>query len=113
MIEMMSASANIDAYSRYTDTYSVTLAGGKFLNTRNPACGSLTHHIGNLTLKARPDTPLTWRKDVKFGETFKLPDDPRRRGQFSVSDKTFASPFFHYFMETNFGKPCRFEKECA
>lgn len=39
--------------------------------------------------------------------------DPRRRGQFSVSDKTFASPFFHYFMETNFGKPCRFEKECA
>ena len=69
--------------------------------------------VGNLTLKARPDTPLTWRKDVKFGETFKLPDDPRRRGQFSVSDKTFASPFFHYFMETNFGKPCRFEKECA
>ena len=52
MIEMMSASANIDAYSRYTDTYDVTLAGGKFLNTRNPACGSLTHHLGNLTLKA-------------------------------------------------------------
>ena len=52
MIEMTSASANIDAYSRYTDTYAVTLAGGKFLNTRNPACGSLTHHLGNLTLKA-------------------------------------------------------------
>lgn len=66
--------------------------------------------VGNLTLKAHPDTPLTWRRDVKFGETFKLPEDPCCRGQFSVSDKTFASPFFHYFMETNYGEPCRYER---
>ncbi len=48
----VASGANLDAYSRYTDTYDVTLHGGKFLNTRNPACGSLTHHIGNLTLTA-------------------------------------------------------------
>ena len=69
--------------------------------------------VGNLTLKVRPDTPLTWRRDVKFGETFKLPEDPCCRGQFSVSDKTFSSSFFRYFMETSYGEPCRYEKECA
>ena len=69
MIEMMSASANIDAYSRYTDTYSVTLAGGKFLNTRNPACGSLTHHIGNLTLKADSEIVFDSQKTANADKT--------------------------------------------
>lgn len=66
--------------------------------------------VGNLTLKAHPDTPLTWRRDVKFGETFKLPEDPCCRGQFSVSDKTFSSSFFRHCMETNYGEPCRYER---
>lgn len=48
----VASGAKLDAYSRYTDTYDVTLHGGKFINTRNPACGSLTQHIGNLTLTA-------------------------------------------------------------
>ena len=48
----VASGANIDAYSRYTYSYHVVLAGGKFLNTRNTACTSMTHHIGNLTLKA-------------------------------------------------------------
>jgi len=66
--------------------------------------------VGNLTLRARPDTPLTWRRDVKFGDSFKLPDDPAFRGQFSISDKTFGSPFFEYYMETSYGAPCRYER---
>lgn len=69
--------------------------------------------VGNLTLKARPDTPLTWRRDVKFGETFKAPTDPYCRGQFSISDKTFNSEFFSYYMNTTYGEPCRYEMEGA
>lgn len=67
--------------------------------------------VGNLTLKANPDTPLLWRRDVKFGEAFKLPTDPFCRGQFSISDKTFSSSFFQYFMQNTYGGPCRYEKE--
>ena len=66
--------------------------------------------VGNLTLKAHPDTPLTWRRDVKFGESFRLPDDPFCRGQFSISDKTFSSSFFQYYMQTSYGAPCRYER---
>ena len=72
--------------------------------------------VGNLTLKARPDTPLTWRKDVKFGDDdFReaVLRDPKRRGQFSVSDKTFASAEFLAFMAANYGEPCRYERSAS
>ena len=72
--------------------------------------------VGNLTLKAHPSMPLYWRKDVKFGAddfweaTFR---DIKRRGQFSISDKTFGSEEFRTFMSANYGEPCRYEKEGA
>lgn len=66
--------------------------------------------VGNLTLKARPDTPLAWRRDVKFGDTFKPPTDPAHRGQFSISDKTFADPRLLDFMAETFPAPCIYER---
>lgn len=66
--------------------------------------------VGNLTLKAHPDTPLTWRRDVKFGENFRPPEDPMFRGQFSISNATFASDRFLRFMAGRYGEPCRYER---
>lgn len=74
--------------------------------------------VGNLTLKAHPDTPLTWRRDVKFGDHFVWPDERifkrnNHRGQFSISDKTFDSSSFWNFVHANYGALCRYEKEYA
>lgn len=72
--------------------------------------------VGNLTLKVRPDVPLYWRKDVKFGaDDFReaLFRDPKRRGQFSISDKTFGSEEFRRFMSANYGEPCRYERSAS
>ena len=68
-IELTSASAHIDAYSRYTYSYPVILAGGKFYNTRNPVCGNMTHHFGNLTLKADSEIVFDSQSAVNADKT--------------------------------------------